>query len=66
MKKEIWKKQNLSGALRIVLFMMEQISENRYNDLIKEIDALILKYSEFPVVKSILSLISGLDQLHRE
>lgn len=66
MKKGVGENQNLNGALRIVLFMMEQISENRYNDLIKEIDALILKYSEFPVVKSILSLISGLDQLHRE
>lgn len=66
MKKGIGENQNLNGALRIVLFMMKQISENRYNDLIKEIDALILKYSEFPVVKRILSSISGLDQLHRE
>ncbi len=66
MKKGIGENQNLNGALRIVLFMMKQISENRYNDLIKEIDALILKYSEYPAVKSILSSISGLDQLHRE
>lgn len=66
MKKGIGENQNLNGALRIVLFMMKQISKNRYNDLIKEIDVLILKYSKFPVVESILSSISGLDQLHRE
>ncbi len=41
MKKGIGENQNLNGALRVVLFMMKQISENRYNDLIKEIDALI-------------------------
>ena len=46
--------------------MMKQISENRYNDLIKKIDALIAKYSKFPVVEDILSSISGLNQLHRE
>lgn len=34
--------------------------------LIKEIDALIAKYSKFPVVEDILSSISGLNQLHRE
>ena len=66
MKKGIGENQNLNGALRIVLFMMKQISKNRYNDLIKEIDVLILKYSKFPVIESILSSISGLDQLHRE
>lgn len=66
MKKGIGENQNLNGALRVVLFMMKQISGNRYNDLIREIDALILKYSQFPAVKGILSSISGLDQLHRE
>lgn len=66
MKKGIGENQNLNGALRVVLFMMKQISENRYNDLIKEIDALIAKYSKFPVVEDILSSISGLNQLHRE
>mgnify|MGYP001183380340 FL=1 len=66
MKKGIGENQNLNGALRVVLFMMKQISENRYNDLIKEIDALIAKYSKFSVVEDILSSISGLNQLHRE
>ena len=41
MKKGIGENQNLNGALRIILFMMKQISENRYNDLIKDIDMLI-------------------------
>lgn len=66
MKKGIGENQNLNGALRIILFMMKQISENRYNDLIKDIDMLILEYSKYPVIKDILSSISGLNQLHRE
>ena len=68
MKKGIGENQNLNGALRVVLFMMKQISENRYNDLIKEIDALIAEVlSEIPVVEDlILSSIGGLNQLHRE
>lgn len=66
MKKGIGKNQNLNGALRIILFMMKQISENRYNDLIKDIDMLILEYSKYPVIEDILSSISGLNQLHRE
>ncbi|MDO4368572.1 MAG: Abi family protein [Bacteroidales bacterium] len=66
MKKGIGENQNLNGALRIILFMMKQISENRYNDLIKDIDMLILGYSKYPVIEDILSSISGLNQLHRE
>ncbi len=66
MKKGIGENQNLNGALRIILFMMKQISENRYNDLIKDIDMLILEYSKYPVIEDILSSISGLNQLHRE
>lgn len=59
MKKGIGENQNLNGALRVILFMMKQISENRYNDLKKEIDTLFLKYSNFPAVKDILSSICG-------
>lgn len=66
MKKGIGENQNLNGALRIILFMMKQIPENRYNDLIKDIDMLILEYSKYPVIEDILSSISGLNQLHRE
>lgn len=66
MKKGIGENQNLNGALRIILFMMKQISENRYNNLIKDIDMLILEYSKYPVIEDILSSISGLNQLHRE
>lgn len=66
MKKGIGENQNLNGALRIVLYMIKQISENRYNDLLTDLDSLILDYSKSPKVKAILESISGLNQLHRE
>lgn len=64
MKKGIGENQNLNGALRVVLYMMKEISENRYNELIKSIDELIKKYEQFPKVKYILTSVSGLNQLH--
>ena len=66
MIKGIGDNQNLNGALRIVLYMMRQISENRHKDLLTEIDGLIDKYRKFPEVENILMNISGLGQLHRE
>ena len=65
MMKGIGQNQNLNGALRVVLYMMKQVSENRYNELLADIDALIAKYGEFPEVNNILITISGLDELHR-
>ncbi len=66
MLKGIGENQNLNGALRVILYMMKQISENRYNELISDLDNLIEKYSQFPKVKSILLDIGGLGQLHRK
>ncbi len=66
MKKGIGENQNLNGALSVVLFMIKQISINRYNDLVKELDGLILKYSSSTAVKNILYSVSGLDKLHCE
>ncbi|MDE6271189.1 MAG: Abi family protein [Muribaculaceae bacterium] len=66
MKKGIGENQNLNGALRVVLYMMKQISENRYNELVDDIDSLINKYCAFPEIENILNSISGLNQLHRE
>ena len=66
MKKGIGENQNLNGALRVALYMMRQVSENRYNDMLTDIDRLISKYGAYPEVKSILTTISGLDQLHRK
>ncbi len=65
MLKGIGENQNLNRALRIILYMMKQISENRYNELMTDLDNLIAKYSQFPKVKSILLDIGGLGQLHR-
>lgn len=64
MMKGIGNNQNLNGALRVVLFFMKEISENRYNELVAEIDDLIGKYSQRKSVDMILNKISGLDELH--
>lgn len=66
MKKGIGENQNLNGALRVALYMMKQVSENRYNELLADIESLIAKYGENPEVNAILTSISGLDQLHRK
>ena len=66
MMKGIGENQNLNGALRVILYMMKQISENRYVDLIQDIDNLIIKYSLYPKVINILYSVGGLDEFHRE
>lgn len=66
MKKGIGENQNLNGALRVVLYMMSQISTNRATELMNDIDTLIAKYGTSPEVSSILNEISGLSQLHRK
>lgn len=64
MMKGIGNNQNLNGALRVVLYFMKEISKNRYDELITDIDDLISKYSQRKSVEMILNKISGLDELH--
>jgi abortive infection bacteriophage resistance protein len=66
MMKGIGENQNLNGALRVVLYMMQQISENRYKELSYGLDNLINEYSQFHEVESVLLNIGGLGQLHRK
>lgn len=66
MIKGIGENQNLNGALRVILYMMDKISENRYKELLSAIDNLIVEYCQFPEVESILLDIGGLGQLHRK
>ncbi|MCI6494232.1 MAG: Abi family protein [Bacteroidales bacterium] len=66
MMKGIGENQNLNGALRVVIYMLSQVSENRSKELINEIDTLINKYGDFTEVNQILNDISGLSQLHRK
>ena len=66
MKKGIGENQNLNGALRVVLYVMSQISENRAKELKDDIDSLIQRYSENKEVNEVLNNISGLGQLHRK
>lgn len=60
MLKGIGENQNLNGALHVVLYMLRQVSENRYNQWKKEIDDIIREYSQFPQVAQILQKIGGL------
>lgn len=66
MKKGIGENQNLNGALRVVIYMLSQVSENRAKELADEIDALISKYGAYPEVRRVLNDIGGLGQLHRK
>lgn len=66
MMKGIGENQNLNGALRVVLYMLGQVSTNRANELMVEIDALMTKYGNCSDVNKILIEISGLEQLHRK
>lgn len=66
MKKGIGENQNLNGALRVVIYMLSQVSENRAKELADEIDALISKYGASPEVRRVLNDIGGLGQLHRK
>ena len=66
MMKGIGENQNLNGALRVVIYMLSQVSENRSKELMNEIDALIQKHKQSVQVSRILDEISGLSQFHRK
>lgn len=54
--------RNLNGAVAVVLYLLKQVSENRYRDMIEEISHLIDHYSVTPRVSEVLARISGLDK----
>ena len=60
MFKGIGVNQNLNGALHIVLYMLKQVSVNRFNELKEEIESLITEYSKYPKIAEILRSVSGL------
>ena len=53
--------RNLYGSISVVLYLLKQVSENRYNDMREEVNALIARYSVNPKVREVLSTISGLN-----
>ena len=65
MMKGIADNQTLNGAVRVILYMLKQISNKRYLELLKEIDELITKYGVNEDVRNILLNISGFKDLHR-
>lgn len=54
--------RNLNGAITVVLYMLKQVSVNRYNEMVSEIKALIRHYSTSPRVAAIIANISGLQE----
>ena len=60
--KGVGESQNLFGAIKIILYMIKQVSINRYNDLKSEILKLIQEYNVRAEVKNIIQTISGLDE----
>ncbi|MDE6643565.1 MAG: Abi family protein [Muribaculaceae bacterium] len=65
MMKGIGDNQNLNGAIRVVLYMLGQISNKRSLELLNEIEDLIAKYGVDQNVYKILLNISGFKDLHR-
>ena len=63
MMKGIGNNQNLNGATRVILYMLKQISEKRYNELLADICALINRYGVNEKVRNILFNISGFRDL---
>ena len=63
MVKGIGQNQNLNGALHVVLYMLKQVSENRYNEWRNDINDIISEYSKYPQVAQILQNIAGLKNI---
>ncbi|MDE5643619.1 MAG: Abi family protein [Muribaculaceae bacterium] len=53
--------RNLNGSIAVVLYMLKQVSVNRYNEMVGDLQSLIKHYSQAPKVAEIISNISGLD-----
>lgn len=54
--------RNLNGAIAVILYMLKQVSETRYRDMIEDISKLIDHYSNSSKVAEILTYISGLEK----
>ena len=52
--------RSLYGSISVVLYLLKQVSENRYNDMKEEVNALIERYSANTKVREILNTISGI------
>jgi abortive infection bacteriophage resistance protein len=57
--------QNLNGAIRVVVYLLRQVSVNRCNELIDDINRLIDKYGANLAVKQILTDVSKLKKLNK-
>lgn len=66
MFKGIGNNQNLNGGIRVILYMVNQISCNRYQELLNDIDNLIAENSSNDKVNDIIMNISGLKELHKK
>ncbi len=66
MMKNVGRSQNLSGVIKIILYMIRQVSIHRYDDLRNELLQLIKKYSVSSVVQRIIEDSSGLSMCDYE
>ncbi len=51
---------NLYGSIRVLAYMVKQVSVNRYHDMIKELNNLICKYQSYDDVWRVIETASGL------
>lgn len=52
--------RNLKGSISVVLYLLKQVSENRYSDMMAEVNGLVERYSTNARVRGVLENISGL------
>jgi len=53
--------RNLNGSVTVVLYLLKQVSENRYKEMVAKLQTLITQYSAYPKIADIINNISGLD-----
>ena len=52
-------RKRLYGALKVLGYLLKQVSENRVADYEKEVEELINKYATTPAIKAVLHQSSG-------
>lgn len=53
---------NLHGSIKVVRYLLKQVSANRERDMAEELQKILDKYNSYPVIADILSKCGGLPQ----
>ena len=51
---------NLYGSIKVVHYLLDQVSENRANDMMRELQVILTKYNSYPEIAEILEKSAGL------